>query len=568
MISDEIKRKIEELFSKKKYQELIDVADKFIKPKERPPGLACMIGTCKFLKENRTKEDLLSSLDYFEEAYLKDKITINGLSGVTNFMNVSVIGAKKSIEFIPYLNKSEKFYKETEKFFSNNINFLIAAKNLFWFQLNNQKIKEISEKIILNKNVSLIEKSGSIFNQNYFYNLSQQEYTKYAVNNSKSFPKYNVKELKKINFKENKKINLGFVSGDFTDQHSIFYFLKDTLKFFDKKIFKIFLFSFNRGENAKWLGQKEIKNLPDEFIHLDNYNNQECVDIIQEKKINILIDLMGFSFTKRVGIFNSRVAPVQISWLATCNTVGFENIDYLIADENVINSDEEKFYPEKILKMPNIWNAHCGYDFDRKFYNSPCQDKDIFTFGSLNNFHKVSDEVVEAWSQILLKTSKSKLVLKSSSADCNIEIMRDKFKKFGIDKKLIILDQRKFPYKNDHISVYKDIDLALDTFPYNGVTTTFESLWMGVPVIVLKGFNFNSRCGYSIIKNTNFEMFISKDIDDYVQKAIYFYENREEFLELKKKLYENILSTTLFDTKKFSEDFQKSLITTHKKINL
>ena len=100
MISDEIKRKIEELFSKKKYQELIDVADKFIKPKERPPGLACMIGTCKFLKENRTKEDLLSSLDYFEEAYLKDKITINGLSGVTNFMNVSVIGAKKSIEFI------------------------------------------------------------------------------------------------------------------------------------------------------------------------------------------------------------------------------------------------------------------------------------------------------------------------------------------------------------------------------------------------------------------------------------------------------------------------------------
>ena len=70
---------------------------------------------------------------------------------------------------------------------------------------------------------------------------------------------------------------------------------------------------------------------------------------------------------------------------------------------------------------------------------------------------------------------------------------------------------------------------SLDTFPYNGVTTTFESLWMGVPVIVLKGFNFNSRCGYSIIKNTNFEMFISKDIDDYVKKAIYFYENREEF---------------------------------------
>lgn len=560
MISDEIKRKIEELFSKKKYQELIDVADKFIKPEERPPGLACMIGTCKFLKESRTKEDLLSSLDYFEEAYLKDKITVNGLSGVTNFMNVSVIGAKKSIEFIPYLHKSEKFYQETEKFFSNNINFLIAAKNLFWFQLNNQKIKEISEKIILNKNVSLIEKSGSIFNQNYFYNLSQQEYTKYAVNNSKSFPKYNVKELKKINFKENKKINLGFVSGDFTDQHSIFYFLKDTLKFLDRSVFKIYLFSFNRKQNNYWLGQKEIKSVADEFVDLENYNNQECVNVIQECKINVLFDIMGFSFTKRIPIFNNRVAPVQISWLATCNSTGIENIDYLISDKNLILENEEKLYPEKILKLPKIWNAHCGFDLERNFNMSPCVNKDYFTFGSLNNFHKISDETVQAWSKILIKCESSKLILKSSSFECNIEKIRDKFKKFGVENKIEILNKKNYPYKKDHLEVYNDIDLALDTFPYNGVATTFEALWKGVPVNVLKGFNFNSRCGYSIIKNSRFENLISNNIDEYIEKAVHFYNNRKEFLELRQNIFKNIILTPLFNTKEFSKNFSETLL--------
>ena len=226
MISHEIKKKIERLFAEKKYQELIDVADKFIKPSERPPGLACMIGTCKVLKKKKTKEDLLSALDYFEEAYLKDKLTINGLSGITNFINVSVDGAKKSNDFLPYLYKAEKYYEETKNFFSSNANFLIAAKNLFWFQLNNQNMKIVSDKILLNPNTSLIEKSGSIFFQNYIYNLSQEKYTEIAITNSKKFPKHNVKNLNEINFKENQKIHLGFVSGDFTDQHSIFYFLK------------------------------------------------------------------------------------------------------------------------------------------------------------------------------------------------------------------------------------------------------------------------------------------------------------------------------------------------------
>ena len=113
---------------------------------------------------------------------------------------------------------------------------------------------------------------------------------------------------------------------------------------------------------------------------------------------------------------------------------------------------------------------------------------------------------------------------------------------------------------SDHLNLYNEVDIALDTFPYNGVTTTFESLWMNVPVLVLKGFNFNSRCGESIVKNTKFDYFIAKDKNEYIKKAFYLSKNKEILIQYRKEIYETILSSALFDTKKFTANFQKLLL--------
>ena len=560
MISLQIKQEIEKLFLEKKYEEVIKISDSFIPQKNRPSGLACLLGTCKFLLKEKKKEDLISALFYFHEAYQKDNNGINGLSGITNYINASVYSAKKYPEMNNYLNKAEKYYEEAKPIFEKSINFVLAAKKLFSYQLDKSNQNEIAEKIIFRSDFPLSERADSIFFQNYVFGWSQAKYTEQIKINSKNLPSYKVKDIKDIKFEKNSKIHLGLVSGDFTDQHSIFYFLRDTLKYLDRNIFKVHLFSFDRGQNNKIIGQKEIKKLADVFVNLDKLDNQECVELIQDKKIEILIDLMGSTFFQRISIFNARVSPIQVSWLASCNTNGIDNIDYMIADHNVITKDEEKFYPEKILKMTDIWNAHCGYDLERKQYQSPCEKNDFFTFGSLNNFHKISDEVLEAWCKILQKCKNSKLILKSSSFDYNIEQLNNKFQKFGVENKINFLDVRKYPYKKDHMNVYKSIDLALDTFPYNGVTTTFEALWMGVPVLVLKGFNFNSKCGFSIIKNSNYTNLITDNIDRYVEKAIYFYENREEFIKFKQDLFNNILKTPLFNTKKFSKNFSNLLL--------
>ena len=136
----------------------------------------------------------------------------------------------------------------------------------------------------------------------------------------------------------------------------------------------------------------------------------------------------------------------------------------------------------------------------------------------------------------------------------------NKFQEKGVDKKVTILDKFNFRNHEDHINLYKQIDLCLDTFPWNGVTTTFEALWMNVPVLVLKGYNYNSRCGESIIKNSNNNFLIAEDIDDYISKAILLSKDLDKLNSIRQDLYNNILFSDLFNTKKFSKNFNNLLL--------
>ena len=111
----------------------------------------------------------------------------------------------------------------------------------------------------------------------------------------------------------------------------------------------------------------------------------------------------------------------------------------------------------------------------------------------------------------------------------------------------------------EHLNLYKEIDIALDTFPYNGVTTSFEAIWMGVPVLTMKGYNFNSRCGESINKNLNLNYLIAEDNKDYISKAIELATNKEKLIEIRDFIFENAINSSLFDQVKFSKNFYNSL---------
>ena len=149
-------------------------------------------------------------------------------------------------------------------------------------------------------------------------------------------------------------------------------------------------------------------------------------------------------------------------------------------------------------------------------------------------------------------------ILKSSLYLCD-EVLKKRFKEEGLTNSIEILKKTKRDDFLSHINLYDKIDLCLDTFPFNGVTTTFEALWKNVPVITRAGYNFNSRCGESILKNANLENFIAASNDEYVEKAVFYANNINELDETRKRLFNKIQETPLFDTKGFSKDFCEGL---------
>ena len=561
------KFKIEEirkLFSKNKFQETINKINELCKREVRPADLSCLSGVCKIIKSDPTIDEILSALSDFEDAYYKEKNSNVGLESVCNYISTCILHSNKYPKLFEYLLKAKQIYDDAEKKFSYNEKFCIAGLKLHKLILDYDKFREINLNLIKRNTKHLTSLCRWAFINNYSYKWSQKDYFNFANDLKKSLPFYNVKTVDNLSFNAEKKIKVGFVSCNFNFGHSITYFMKDIIKNMDKEKFETHAFDLGRyGRDNQPIS--EFKDKFDFWNELNDRNNQEVINIIQKNNIEILIDVMSLTHPERIGIFNNRVSPLQISWLAYCNTVGSDNIDYLIADTNLIRENEEKYYTEKIIKLSNIWSTHSGFDLTRNYQESPLLKNKYITFGSFNNFMKISDEVIDTWSKILKKISNSKLILKSSEK-YNYEILMRKFEKYGVDHMIQILDKKNFDKIEDHLNLYNQIDIALDTFPYTGVTTTFEALWMGVPVVSLKGHNFKSRCGESILKNANLDHLICSNKNEYIQKTCDLTNDKIRLIEIRKDIFNNILDTDLFNNKKYVFEFEKILLEKYKNI--
>ena len=240
-----------------------------------------------------------------------------------------------------------------------------------------------------------------------------------------------------------------------------------------------------------------------------------------------------------------------------CNTSGLSNMDYIIVDPNLVLKNEKKYYVEKVLYLPDIWNCHCGFDIERKENPSPLIKNKYVTFGSFNNPAKINENVINCWSNILKRVKNSKLIIKCADKRRKLDRIQETFKKNGVLDSVIFY--QRIDNLEDHLNLYKKIDIALDTFPYNGVTTSFEAIWMGVPVITMSGYNFNSRCGESINRNLKMENLIANNEEEYVSKVINLSNNNKEYLDLRKSIFLNALKTPLFDKQNFSNNFFQAI---------
>ena len=541
-LNNDLRNKIKKFYHEKNYSKLEELLEKFENFDELPVSFLMIYAVSKALNPKSKIDDFNKSAYYFEKIYRSNE---ENLEPLYNLIIVSL----KSKRFSNLNNILEKAYLKNKD--DTKIIEGLAKTNFFLGNLS--KATFFYEKLIKLKPSFFEGWTKFLGSINYHQNIDQKQYLDFC----KKFDDLTVDreiKLKQRNINIDEKINIGFVSPDLKS-HSVSFFLKDILNKIDKNKFNITAYS-NLPVSEQDPLSLELKNRFNHWIDIFHLNDQETRNIIINNQTDILIDLAGFTLGNRINLFQKRSAPVQVLWLGYCNSLGIKNMDYIIADKNLIKEKEKNFYTEKILYMPKIWNA-LSKPKDIPNINFDIYEKrDKFRFGSLNNFLKISDKTIKVWSKILNLTG-SCLILKSSSNDSKDikENLLNKFSKENVNlDNITILDTLK--NQKDHLECYNKFHLSLDTFPYPGVTTSFESLIMGKPVLTMKGNNFNSRCGESINLNANLDEFIAENEDDYINKAVNFSKNPSTLENLNKDLRKKVLSSPLFDTETFSEDLQ------------
>ena len=563
----QIKVDIAKLFKEKKYSEIIYLFDNKIPENQKNSQALNLLGVSRILKGEHSNKNFILAINDFKKATLKEKRTRNSLEAFKNFINITVelFNYDNSIENHQTVNNFFKeiliIYEQDKDFFSKDEFLLLSLVRVHNMLNDLDKVREYYGELIRNKFYRTETICSLIYNNCFVNNWRQENFFEYGRLLNKNIEIYENEKLKSFAKDRNKKIKIGFLSSDIKSKHSIIYFLKTVIDNYNKDKFEIYLYT-NNIKNSEDETIKLIKSSVNRNYEIYGMNNLDVINLIRGNKVDILIDLMGLTSAHKVEILKNRAAPIQIVWCGFCNTTGIDEVDYIIADPNLIYDSELNLYQEKIIFMPKIWNCHSGLDIKRTFNESPFLKNGFLTFASFNNFSKINDSVIETWSKILKQVKNSKLILKSSWPRIT-DMLSEKFQNKGV------LDSIEFMNTltsfEEHMNLYKKVDIALDTFPYNGVTTSFESIWMGAPVITMKGYNFNSRCGESINKNLNMEYLIAENEMDYVAKAKELSENNDKLLDIRKKIFDQAASSPLFDSVSFSADFFKSLQTIYNK---
>ena len=285
----------------------------------------------------------------------------------------------------------------------------------------------------------------------------------------------------------------------------------------DRDRFEIHLFS-DGPQSA--IGPSYRSDPRDQFHDISAVANQALARLVQELQIDILIDLNGYSRPSRLPLFALRPAPVQVAWFNMFATSGLECFDYLLGDQHVIPHTEEGYYTEKVVR---VQGSYLTFEVTYPVPDvsaPPCLIGGNLTFGCLAPQYKITTEVVKAWSRILVANSRSRLILKNVvlGQPAARDFVRGLFEGFGVPADRVDLDgpAEHFTF----LERYQDIDVALDTFPYNGGTTTMEALWQGVPVLTFAGDRWAARISTSLLSEAGLSEFVADDLEAYIAQAI------------------------------------------------
>jgi protein O-GlcNAc transferase len=351
-----------------------------------------------------------------------------------------------------------------------------------------------------------------------------------------------------------RRIKIGYVSPDFR-RHSVTYFIEPVLAAHSQEQFEVFCYSDVISPDEV---SERIQTYPLQWRDIVGMTDAQAAALVRSDRIDILVDLAGHTGNNRMLLFAGKPAPVQISWLGYPNTTGLPAIDYRIVDNYTDPPGlNDQFYAEQLTRMPESFLCYRPENDSPEVGPLPVLQAGHITFGSFNIISKVTPETVTIWAHILKGAPDSKLLLKAKSLfdEGTREYLGDLFHREGITPDRLIFKYQTASYK-EHLAMYNGIDIALDTFPYNGTTTTCEALWMGVPVVTLSGDRHASRVGMSLLTNIGLPELAAKTPDEYVNKAASLANDIAGLKSLRERLRDMMRQSPLMNGERFTANLE------------
>jgi predicted O-linked N-acetylglucosamine transferase (SPINDLY family) len=360
---------------------------------------------------------------------------------------------------------------------------------------------------------------------------------------------------KSSKYKHNK-IRIGYLCGEFREQATSILMTR-VWELHDKSKFEIFAFD-NGWDDGSDYRQRIEEAFSKKINDISRLSDMDSAKLIRKKEIDILVNLNGYFGRPRQGVFSYKPAPIQVNYLGFPGTIGAQYMDYIIADKIVLPHESKKYYVEKVVHLPNSYQANDNQRIisKRKFTKTELGlPENGFIFACFNNNYKITPPTLDSWIRILTHVPGSVLWLLADNPGATENLVKTTTDR-GIDSCRLVFAERLSI--SEHLARHDLADLFLDTLPYNAHTTCSDALWTGLPVVTLVGNTFPGRVAASLLNALGLGELVCYSYAEYESMAIDLATKPEKLDVIKKKLAQNRLTTPLFNTPVFTKNLECS----------
>lgn len=354
---------------------------------------------------------------------------------------------------------------------------------------------------------------------------------------------------------QHRRLRIGYLSPDFRD-HSVASFALPLIEHHDRDVYEVNLFSVARSPDAI---TRRFIEAADHWHDLSSCSDMQIADVVRGKRIDVLIDLAGLFDGHRQGVMARRPAPVQATYLGYPNTTGLRAVDWRIVDHVTDPDGAESLAVENLARIDGCFLCYrVRHDMPQPAPKDEAELTRPITFGSFNNISKLNRSVLDAWARILANVLNSRMLFKATplSSDSVRRWLSNELIARGVGSDRIEMIGHT-ETQSEHLAMYDRVDIALDTFPYNGTTTTCEAMWMGVPLVTVRGDCHAARVGASIMRATDNSELTAESVDQYVEKAVDLANDPGRLIEYRSILRERMARSELCDVGGFARRFER-----------